>query len=75
MWVQPDWAAVAGEAAGVHLSVSGYLATAGRVVGLGDLGASTVAGWGPDETFWFSPVVQSAPEQEWVRDGDSWNRA
>lgn len=74
MWVQPDWAAVAGEAAGVHLSVNGYLASAGRVIDLGDLGASTVAGWGPDETFWFSPVEQSAPEQEWVRDGDTWNR-
>ncbi|KTR94950.1 hypothetical protein NS220_07500 [Microbacterium testaceum] len=75
MWVQPDWAAVAAEAAGVHLSVEGYLSTAGRVIDLGDLGASTVAGWGPDETFWFSPVEHSAPEREWVRDGDTWTRA
>lgn len=75
MWVQPDWAAVAGEAAGVHLSVSGYLATAGRVIELGDLGASTVAGWGPDETFWFIPVEPSAPEEEWVCDGPAWRVA
>lgn len=75
MWVQPDWAAVAREAVGVHLSVAGYLATSGRVIDLGDLGASTVAGWGPDETFWFTPVEPSAPMQEWVRVDEGWVRA
>jgi hypothetical protein len=78
VWVQPDWAAVAREAVGVHLSVAGYLATAGRVIDLGDLGASTVAGWGPDETFWFTDVSPSAPEQQWAVDDSSpeqrWHR-
>lgn len=67
-WGQPDWAEVAREAAGVHLSVAGYLTTAGRVVDMGELGASVVAGRGPDETFWFEPVAPSAPEQEWTVD-------
>ena len=75
VWVQPDWAAVARDAVGVHLTVAGYLTTAGRVIDLGDLGASTVAGWGPDETFWFAPVEPSAPPQEWVSDDDGWVRA
>ncbi|WZH37000.1 MAG: hypothetical protein PIR02_19980 [Microbacterium enclense] len=68
-WVQPDWAEVAREASGVHLSVAGYLATAGRVIDLGDLGATLVAGWGPDETFWFSDPGSTGPEQRWVVDG------
>jgi len=67
-WVQPDWAAVAREAAGVHLSVAGYLTAAGRVIDVGDLGASTIAGWAPDETFWFAEVVPTAPEQRWTLD-------
>jgi len=74
VWVQPDWAAVAREAAGVHLTVAGYLGTAGRVIDLGDLGASTVAGWGPDETFWFTPTEPSAPPQEWACGDDGWVR-
>ncbi len=39
-WVQPDWASVANEAVGVHLSVAGYLSTAGRVIPVGALGSS-----------------------------------
>lgn len=64
VWVVPDWAAVAREAVGVHLTVAGYLTCAGRVIDLGDAGASTVAGWGPDETFWFrAPSATAAPER------------
>ncbi len=67
-WVQPDWAAIATEAVGVHLTVAGYLTTAGRVVDLGDLGASVLAGWGADETFWFDAVEASGPEETWEVD-------
>jgi len=78
-WVQPDWAAVADEAVGVHLTVAGYLTTAGRVVDLGDGGASLLAGWGPDETFWFDTVVPSRSEETWSVDRGAsdgrWRRA
>lgn len=67
-WVQPDWAAVADEAVGVHLTVVGYLTTAGRVVDLGDGGASLLAGWDPDETFWFDTVAPSRSEETWAID-------
>jgi len=77
-WVQPDWAAVADEAVGVHLTVAGYLTTAGRVVDLGDGRASLLAGWGPDETFWFDTVAPSRSEEAWAVDvvgrGRSWSR-
>lgn len=51
-WVMPDWSAVAGEYAAVHLTVLGYLRTAARLVELGDGRASVLAGWNPDETIW-----------------------
>lgn len=71
VWVQPDWASVAEEAVGVHVSVAGYLATAGRAVAVGDLGMSVMAGWSPDETFWFDPVIPTGSDEHWVRDGSS----
>ncbi|MCJ1708154.1 hypothetical protein [Microbacterium sp. VKM Ac-2923] len=78
-WVQPDWASVAREAVGVHLSVAGYLSTAGRVVDVGEREASVLAGWGPDETFWFDTVAPSGPAEDWAArtgaDGRRWHRA
>lgn len=78
-WVQPDWAAFAREAVGVHLSVAGYLTTAGRAIDVGDLGASVLAGWGPDETFWFEVAPTVGPAESWVIDphGDErrWRRS
>ena len=45
----PDYLAVAEDFDAFHLSVAGYLSTAGRSLPVGD--ASTVlAGWDPDET-------------------------
>ncbi|MFS0793395.1 hypothetical protein [Microbacterium sp. 1P10AE] len=79
VWVQPDWSAVAREAVGVHLTVAGYLTTAGKVVDLGDLGASVLAGWGPDETFWFDDVTPAGAAEEWITadsgEPGSWRRA
>ncbi|MBQ9916968.1 MAG: hypothetical protein IJO71_07185 [Microbacterium sp.] len=68
VWVQPDWASVAEEAVGVHVSVAGYLATAGRGIVVGDIGMSVMAGWSPDETFWFDPVSPTGPDEHRVRD-------
>lgn len=66
VWVIPDWTAVAREAAGVHLTVAGYLTSAGRIIDIGDGSASTVAGWAPDETFWFAEPIRIGPEERWV---------
>lgn len=74
-WVQPDWAAVAHEADGVHLTVAGYLAAATRLLDVGDGRASVIAGWNPDETFWFGRTLTSGSPQEWVRVDDEWCRA
>lgn len=48
-WAIPDYVAVAGDYDGVHLSVIGYLSTAGRAL---DAGAfqTVLAGWNPDQT-------------------------
>ncbi len=71
-WVMPDWLAVAGEYAAVHLTVLGYLRTATRLVELGDGRASVLAGWNPDETIWLrdgtrevgDPVLWSYSERD-----------
>jgi len=55
-WVIPDFLAMAQDFDAVHVSVAGYLATAGRVVPVGTGAASTLAGWNPDETVWLRDV-------------------
>ncbi|RZS82834.1 hypothetical protein EV189_3229 [Motilibacter rhizosphaerae] len=62
-WVLPDWAAVAADWDGVHVSVATYLATAGRLLPLapeGGAAATLLAGWGPDETWWLTDAATSA---------------
>lgn len=68
-WLIPDYAAVAADYDAVHLSVAGYLATAGRALPVGD--ASTMlAGWDPDATYWLTDVLSPAgPPTDWVADG------
>lgn len=79
-WLLPDWSAVAGDFDAVHLTVSGYLSTAGRALPAG--GAHTVlAGWGPDETWWLGDVLELAGDPvDWRLDTLSsssvgWQRA
>ncbi|MGJ0183743.1 hypothetical protein [Corynebacterium glyciniphilum] len=61
-WIVPDWSAVAEKWEAVHLTVAGYLRTATRAVPVGappdgnlsPAPAETMmAGWSPDETWWF----------------------
>ncbi|WP_166848080.1 hypothetical protein [Isoptericola sp. BMS4] len=76
-WVQPDWSAVAGEADAVHLTVRGYVTTAGLPVPVADGVASVLAGWDPDATYWFAAAspAPGAVEGWWYdQDGDSWRR-
>lgn len=80
-WYIPDWEAVAADFDAVHLTVTGYLATAGRALdvsgtaGAGDTGqphATVLAGWDPDTTYWLTGSAgHSDSPTDWeLRDGD-----
>lgn len=60
-WLIPDWSAVAQEYDGVHLSVFGYLGTAGTVLEAG-AAKTMLAGWAPGETWWLTDVLEPAGE-------------
>ncbi|SDY63785.1 hypothetical protein SAMN05660209_03348 [Geodermatophilus africanus] len=74
-WAIPDWAAVAEEFDAVHLTVDGYLATAGRAlpVRTPDGPAGTVlAGWDPGATWWLTDVLPGLGEPtDWRGDRDA----
>ena len=69
-WAIPDFHAVAADYGAVHLSVAGYLSTAGRAIRAGE--AHTVlAGWDPDQTWWLTDSPQRVdPAVRWVTTGD-----
>ncbi len=60
-WLIPDWAAVGQDYDAVHLTVLGYLATAGRALPVLDQ-FTVLAGWEPSETWWLNDVLQQATE-------------
>lgn len=75
MWLLPDWSALQGKYDGVHLTLGGYLATAGIEIPVDDTFSSVVAGWDPDATYWFRDVPGDvATRQTWWQDveGLSW---
>jgi len=62
-WAIPDYVAVAGDFDAIHLSVLGYLTTAGRAIEIGrSLPAGSthtvLAGWDPDQTWWLTDGVE-----------------
>lgn len=61
-WVIPDWQAMAADWDAVHLTIAGYLAAATTLIEVSDGIGSTIAGWGPDATFWLreNPAPTSA---------------
>jgi hypothetical protein len=75
-WLMPDWAAVGEQWDAAHLRITGYLTTAGRALDVGDGFATVLAGWDPDETFWFSDVVElvDAPTGWRREDETGWRR-
>lgn len=77
-WVIPDWLAVSKDYDGVHLSVGGYLSTAGNVLAVTDSHRTVLAGWNPDETIWLADVLtQVGAPEAYRRDADdplSWSR-
>jgi hypothetical protein len=67
-WVVPCWLAVARDWDGVHLSVAGYLATAGRALPVGTA-RTLLGGWNPDETYWLTDVLSpGGPASVWHND-------
>ena len=74
-WVIPDWRSVAAEADAVHLTVLGYLTAATRPIDVDGERATVLAGWNPDETFWFrGTLARPTDEQRWVRADEGWVR-
>ncbi|QNE34910.1 hypothetical protein [Leifsonia shinshuensis] len=76
-WLIPDWPRVAEEYDGVHLTVLGYLSTAGRAVPVADDWATVLAGWDPDATYWLTEdAVRPTDEWSdwWADDGREWRR-
>ncbi|WIB68497.1 hypothetical protein DEI93_05535 [Curtobacterium sp. MCBD17_035] len=69
-WYIPDYRAAARDFDAIHLSVTGYLATAGRALDVLD-GATVLAGWDPDATSWLTEAAVIADDPEhWRRVGD-----
>lgn len=67
-WFIPDYAAAAKDWDGVHLRARGYLEAAGRVLSIGD-GATMLAGFSPDATYWLTDCLFPAgPSQQWTHD-------
>jgi hypothetical protein len=79
-WLIPDYQAVAREYDAVHVSVRGYLTTAGVAVPVPASDGETrtlLAGWDPDVTWWLTDVLSpaGAPE-DWAADdggGADWH--
>lgn len=71
-WWIPDWPAVAEDYDAVHVTVIGYLATAGWAIPT-EHGATVLAGWGPGHTCWLRPdrLAPTGVVEEWHRLGSS----
>lgn len=70
-WVMPDYHAVARHFDAVHLTMRGYLSTAGSPVHIGEGRAGLLAGWTPDATFWLTDeAVLGARPVTWEQVGD-----
>lgn len=70
-WVTPDWVRLAAAHDAVHLTAAAYVSAAGTAIPVDHDTASVIAGWNPDETFWFTDAVR--PEQDgtaWTLDDD-----
>lgn len=74
-WFMPDWEAVADDYDAVHVSVTGYLGSAGIAIPLETRdGATVLAGWGPDATWWLDPGALRIDDVPvlWRRDDERW---
>jgi hypothetical protein len=68
-WLIPDYTAVAADWDAVHVTVAGYLTTAGIAIPAGDGACTMLAGWDPDATWWINDVLSlTSPPQDWRKD-------
>lgn len=68
-WMIPDWEAVAADHDAVHLTLTGYLTTAGRALPVGDA-RTVLAGWDPDQTYWFTDALDVGEPVLWRGEPD-----
>lgn len=77
-WLIPDYAAAAADWDAVHVSVAGYLTTAGIAIPAGDGACTMLAGWDPDATWWLNDVLSlTSPPEDWREDDQApfgWTR-
>jgi GNAT superfamily N-acetyltransferase len=74
-WTIPDWSAVRHDFDAVHLTIGGYLTTAGRAIPVDEERSTVLAGWGPDSTYWLRDLVRDAStRRDWHldRSDDVW---
>ncbi|HEY6498311.1 MAG TPA: hypothetical protein VIZ20_02735 [Streptosporangiaceae bacterium] len=78
-WLIPDYAAVAADWDAVHLTVAGYLSTAGAACPVDRKVATVLAGWNPDQTWWLTDALTlGGPATYWVNPdggGPGWRAA
>jgi hypothetical protein len=68
-WLIPDYGAVASDYDAIHLTVGGYLTTAGNALPVGEA-RCLLAGWDPDETYWLADILAAAgPPARWTWEG------
>lgn len=77
-WLIPDYTAVAADWDAVHVSVAGYLTTAGIAIPAGGGPCTMLAGWDPDATWWLTDVLSlTGPPEDWRADDQApsgWTR-
>lgn len=77
-WLIPDYPAVAADWDAVHVSVAGYLTTAGITIPACDGACTMLAGWDPDATWWLTDVLAlTGPPEDWRADDQAalgWTR-
>ena len=61
-------AAPAADYDAIHLTVGGYLTTAGHALPVKDA-RTLLAGCNPDETYWLADILAATPPTRWVHDG------
>ena len=67
-WLMPDYAAAAADYDAIHLTVGGYLTTAGRALVVNDA-RCLLAGWDPDKTYWLADMLtEGGPPVRWMQD-------
>lgn len=69
-WFIPDYEAVSRDFDAIHVSTLGYLTAAGEAIPVTG-GATVLAGWAPDETYWLTDRVSAHSDTTaWHRLGD-----